>query len=327
MGEVYLAEDTSLHRKVALKFLPAYLQQDATAPKRFQREARSAAALDHPYICKIYEVAKTEDDLDFIVMEYVEGQTLQAKLAEGPLPLKEALKIGTEVAEALEKAHSLGIVHRDLKPANIMLTPEDHTKVMDFGLAKKVVQEPGAEEDITSALTRERSTLGTLAYMSPEQIRAKPVDQRSDVFSLGIVLFEMVTGVHPFRETTQNENIGAILHEDPPPLGAYREAVPELIQHTLNRMLAKDPGQHYQSVHEVRTNLEQIRETSGSQVARLQPSEVSRRAVWWGLGLAVVLIGIFGGIVIFLGWTGSLRTDQSFSTGLYPCSLHDRPWL
>jgi serine/threonine protein kinase len=165
MGEVYLAEDTSLERKVALKFLPVYLQQDETAHKRFIREAKSAAAIDHPYICHINEVGQTDDGQDYIVMEYVEGHTLQAKLSRGKVPAREALKLASEISEALERAHQEGIVHRDLKPANIMLTPDGHVKVMDFGLAKKIVDEGGTEHDITAALTREGTTLGTLAYM------------------------------------------------------------------------------------------------------------------------------------------------------------------
>ena len=165
MGEVYLAQDTTLDRKVALKFLPEDLQQDSTALKRFLREAKSAAALDHPYICHIHEVGEVEGK-SFISMEYVQGGTLQDKLVNGPLPLKDALGKATEVAEALEEAHKQGIVHRDLKPSNIMLTPQGHVKVMDFGLAKQVTPVEGQEQEITTALTKQGSTLGTVPYMS-----------------------------------------------------------------------------------------------------------------------------------------------------------------
>ncbi len=218
MGEVYLAEDTSLQRKVALKFLPESLQRDTIARKRFLREAQSAGILEHPFICNIKEVAQTDDGQDFIVMEYVEGESLQARLGRGPLPIKETLKLGAELAEALESAHGKGIIHRDLKPANVMITLSGHPKIMDFGLAKKVVSENGREQDISSALTREGSTLGTLSYMSPEQIRGEVVDARSDIFSLGVVLYEMVTGVHPFRRAQSAETTSAILREDPAPL-------------------------------------------------------------------------------------------------------------
>ena len=208
MGEVYLAEDTKLDRKVALKFLREEMQQDPTARKRLLREAKSAAALDHPYICKIYEVGEAEDK-SFISMEYIQGQTLKDRLAEGPLSVKEALQKALEIAEALEGAHKQNIVHRDLKPSNIMLTPESHVKVMDFGLAKLFIpaQGIGIEENTKSQpLTETGMTPGTPSYMSPEQIRAKTVDTRSDVFSFGILLYEMLTGVHPFRRSSPKEN-------------------------------------------------------------------------------------------------------------------------
>ena len=179
MGQVYLAEDTSLERKVALKFLPEYLQQDETAHKRFVREAKSASAIDHPYICHINEVAQTEDGQDYIVMEYVEGQTLKDRLEKGNLRIKKALQMGSEITDALEKAHKAGVIRRDLKPSNIMITPEGHMKVMDFGLAKRVTRD---KEDLTSVLTREGTTLGTLAYMSPEQLRAGPAVWRQGQF-------------------------------------------------------------------------------------------------------------------------------------------------
>ena len=200
MGEVYLAEDTTLGRKVALKFLPSEMRNDETARQRFLREARSAAALDHPFICHIHETGESEG-LAFIAMERVTGQTLQDKLADGPVGVAEALRIGTEVAEALEEAHRSDIVHRDLKPSNIMLTSGGHVKVMDFGLAKQVAVGEESQADTLTKLTSEGSTLGTVPYMSPEQLQGKPVDTRSDLFSLGILLHEILTGSHPFRKT------------------------------------------------------------------------------------------------------------------------------
>jgi len=199
MGEVYLAQDTTLDRKVALKFLPEELEQDPTTRKRFLREAKSAAALDHPYVCQIHEVGEVEGK-SFISMEYVQGTTLKEKLTEGPLPINEALEKAAEIAEALEEAHKQGIVHRDLKPANIMLTLQGHVKVMDFGLAKQVTPVEGQEQEITTALTQQGSTLGTVPYMSPEQVRGQEVDTRSDIFSFGVVLYEMLTGVNPPRQ-------------------------------------------------------------------------------------------------------------------------------
>jgi len=215
MGEVYLAQDTSLDRKVALKFLPEELEQDPTTRKRFLREAKSAAALDHPYVCQIHEVGEVEGK-SFISMEYVQGTTLKEKLTEGPLPVNEALKKAAEIAEALEEAHKQGIVHRDLKPANIMLTLQGHVKVMDFGLAKQVTPVEGQEQEITTALTQQGSTLGTVPYMSPEQVRGQEVDTRSDIFSFGVVLYEMLTGVNPLGKGSAMDTATAILSETVP---------------------------------------------------------------------------------------------------------------
>jgi TolB-like protein/predicted Ser/Thr protein kinase len=271
MGEVYLADDTALGRKVALKFLPAYLEHDETARKRFIREARSAAAIDHPYICKIYEVGEVEDK-HFIAMEYVEGEELKEKMARGRLPLKETLRIASQIAGALAEAHEKGIVHRDLKPANVMLTASGHVKVMDFGLAKRAGKQ---DEDITAALTMEGSTLGTLTFMSPEQVRGEAVDTRSDIFSFGVVLYEMLTGVHPFRTGTQAETVNAILNEHPSPLSRYTEDTSDILQHTVEKMLAKDPDERYQLIREVRTNLKKL--TEKLTVSGLAPASVKAK--------------------------------------------------
>jgi len=257
MGEVFLAEDSSLDRKVALKFLPRDLQQDDLAHQRFLREAKSAAALDHPYICNIYEVGEVEG-LNFIAMEYVEGQTLKEKLEGGPLALEEAIQISAEIADALEMAHRKGIVHRDIKPANIMLTPQGHAKVMDFGLAKRVVTGEGTEQDLTTGLTQEGSTLGTPAYMSPEQVRAKPVDHRTDIFAFGIVFYEMLTGMHPFRRALPVETTGAILHEEPEAVSKYLPGSTERLQETVSRMLAKNPDERIQTIGEVAERLKEL---------------------------------------------------------------------
>jgi serine/threonine-protein kinase len=271
MGEVYLAQDTKLDRKVALKFLPEELQQDPTAKKRFLREAKSAAALDHPYICHIHEVGEVEGK-SFISMEYVQGATLKEKLAVGPLPLRETLEKATEIAEALEAAHNRKIVHRDLKPSNIMLTSGGHVKVMDFGLAKQLTPVEGQEEEITTALTRDGSLFGTLPYMSPEQVRGQRVDTRSDIFSFGVVLYEMLTGVNPFKGNTSVDTAHAILNETVPPLTRYTEGIPVLLQHTVKKMLAKEPDRRYQLIHDVRTNLGELIEESGELVREVTPT-------------------------------------------------------
>ncbi len=299
MGEVYLAQDTTLDRKVALKFLPEEMQQDSTAKKRFLREAKSAAALDHPFICHIHEVGEVEGK-SFISMEYIQGTTLKEKLVEGPLPVKEALEKATEVAEALEEAHKQGIVHRDVKPANIMLTPQGHVKVMDFGLAKQVTPVEGQEQEITTALTQQGSTLGTVPYMSPEQVRGQEVDTRSDIFSFGVVLYEMVSGLNPFKKGSAMDTATAILGKTPSPLTRYTENIPVLLQHTVKKMLAKEPDRRYQLIHDVRTNLGELIEESGDLIREVAagPSGASSAAGWWRWAIpwsiAVVAVVVAG---------------------------------
>jgi serine/threonine-protein kinase len=310
MGEVYLAQDTTLDRKVALKFLPEELQQDSTARKRFLREAKSAAALDHPYICHIHEVGEAEGK-SFISMEYVQGETLKDKLAKGPLLLKDALEKATEVAEALEEAHKQGIVHRDVKPANIMFTPQGHVKVMDFGLAKQITPVEGQEQEITTALTKQGSTLGTVPYMSPEQVRGQAVDTRSDIFSFGVVLYEMLTGVNPFKGDTSADTSHAILGETPPPLTRYTEDIPLLLQHTIKKMLAKEADRRYQLIHDVRTNLGELIEESGDsirEVAAIPSGGTSSVAGWWQRPTAIALMVLAGAaLAAGVAWNAAPR--------------------
>ncbi len=262
MGEVYLAHDLTLDRKVALKFLSKEKRQDESSCNRILREAKAAAALDHPYICKVFEVGRT-GEADFIVMEYLEGVTLRGKLIEGPLSVHDAIVYACEIAEALSHAHAKGVIHRDLKPANIMLTTAGHVKIMDFGLAKIImVSEDGKTAEISTSTysTRTGSAVGTPMYMSPEQVLAKPVDGRSDIFTFGIVLYEMLTGIHPFSRSNMLETGHAILHENPPSLVLHRQEFPELLLHTLRKMLAKKPEQRYQSAHEIVTDLKELRD-------------------------------------------------------------------
>ena len=255
MGEVYRAADSVLKRDIALKFLPESMAQDETARRRFLREARSAAALDHPFICQIHEIGEI-DGVDFIAMEYVSGQTLKEKLAEGLLPVPECLRIASEIAEALDKAQEKGIVHRDLKPANIMLTSDGHVKLMDFGLAKRA---SGAQEDTqqvsVTKLTQEGATLGTVPYMSPEHLKGEAVDSRSDIFSFGIILYEMLAGVHPFIKPDVMATASSILQEEPPPLVLHREGISPVIQYMVRKMLAKESEKRYQWVRELHTDL------------------------------------------------------------------------
>ncbi|MDA2930030.1 protein kinase [Acidobacteria bacterium AH-259-O06] len=320
MGEVFLAQDTSLERKVALKFLPDFMQQDPTARKRFLREAKSAAALDHPFICKIYEVGEAGGK-DFIAMEYVQGTTLKDKLADSPLTLKDALEKSTEVAEALEEAHTQGIVHRDLKPSNIMLTPQGHAKVMDFGLAKRLAPAEGVgsqEQTISASLTKTGATLGTLAYMSPEQLRGQEVDTRSDIFSFGVVLYEMLTGVHPFKKDSPMDTGNAILSQEPPPVTRYTDNVPELIQHIVRKMQAKDLDQRYQSIHEVRTDLREV--LSQPTERRRDKPDLGRgkTGLWRALAMLAVFLIVWIGWWLFKGETTVLAPGQISSIAVLP---------
>ena len=272
MGEVFLADDTQLERKVAIKFLPEELRDDAVARGRFEREAKSAAALDHPCICKIYELTDI-DGRAAIVMEHVTGQTLEARLADGPLAPAAAVQLAAEVAEALQQAHARRILHRDLKPSNLMLTPEGHVKVMDFGLAKRLQATGGsASDDLTpGSLTETGTLLGTPAYMAPEQIRGEPADARSDIFSFGVVLFELLTGGHPFKRGTVSETAAAILRDPPSRPDGSGDPIDYAI---FDRLLAKAPDDRYQAFDDVSVEVRRLRDVTsgwGSTVAESIP--------------------------------------------------------
>ena len=262
MGEVFLADDTQLERKVAIKFLPETLQHEPVARGRFEREAKSAAALDHPFICKIHEFTEI-DGRPCIVMEHVAGQTLEATLDAGPLSPAKAIQIAAEVAEALVEAHSRRILHRDLKPANLMLTEQGHVKVMDFGFAKRM-RDPGGSDsgDLTpGSLTRTGAPLGTPAYMSPEQVRGEPADARSDIFSFGVVLFELLTGEHPFKRGTLSETVAAILRVPP---SRAEDSGDQIDYAIFDRLLAKTPADRYQAFEEVSLEVRRLRDATST---------------------------------------------------------------
>ena len=238
MGEVYRARDTRLNRDVAIKVLPAGTATDPRSRERLRLEAMAAAALDHPFICKIFEAGEHEGTV-FLVMEYIAGATLHSRLQRGPLPPAEALRVAGEIADAIEAAHEKGIIHRDLKPANVMLTPQGHVKIMDFGLARRLVAPADADAATIESgpqLTAPGSIIGTPDYMSPEQAKGLPLDRRSDLFSFGVILAEMIGGRHPFRRASTAETISAVLRE-PPDLG--RDLSPG-VRHLLDRLLAKE---------------------------------------------------------------------------------------
>ena len=264
MGEVFLADDTQLGRKVAIKFLVDGATNDSRALERLHREARSAAALDHPYICKIHEITEV-DGRTGIVMEHVSGETLQAELARTPLSPKRALEIAGEVAEALEESHRKRVVHRDLKPANVMLTKQGHVKVMDFGLAKQVGV-GSSDEQTTGSLTDPGTRVGTPAYMAPEQLLGSDADERSDIFAFGILLYELLAGMHPFKRSSPSGTMAAILREPPAPIVQYAKDAPETARATLDRLLTKEPSERYQSFQDVRSALDELGSASGSAI-------------------------------------------------------------
>ena len=253
MGVVYRAVDTSLGRRVAIKVLPPDATADPDRHRRFIQEARSASALNHPHIVTIYEVGE-HDGTTFIAMELVDGVPLDTLLAKGPLPLPTALEYATQGASALEAAHTSGIVHRDIKPANIMITADGRVKVLDFGLAK-LIERPAAEATMSAFETTPGIVVGTAAYMSPEQAQGQPVDARSDIFSLGVVLYEMVTGQRPFAGSSSAALLSAILRDQPRPVRSVRPEVPADVEAIVDRALAKDPAARYQNAAILRAGL------------------------------------------------------------------------
>jgi len=306
MGEVYRAKDTRLDRIVAVKILPGHLSDNIEAKQRFDREARAISSLNHPNICTLHDVGH-QDGIDFLVMEFLEGETLADRLRKGPLPTEQVLKIGIEICEGLERAHKSGVVHRDLKPANVMLT-KTGAKLMDFGLAKAApgaspassltmtISHPSADQPLTAQGT----IVGTFQYMSPEQTEGKDADARSDIFALGAVLYEMATGKRAFTGKSQASLVAAILASDPPPISMVQPMSPPALEQVIKSCLAKDPDDRFQTVHDLKLQLKWIVQASASQMAA--PAQVRARrvvqkrtlliaaAVGWILAVAAVAI-------------------------------------
>ena len=262
MGEVYRARDTRLLRDVAVKVLPAASSQDHNLLLRFEQEARSASALNHPNVVTIHDIGRT-DSVAYIAMEVVEGRTLRAALADGPLPMDRLIKLAAQVADGLAAAHDKDIVHRDLKPENIMVLDGDRAKILDFGLAKV---EPPTADDSATALdmqTRPGTVMGTMGYMSPEQVCGRRADFRSDQFSFGVILYEMATARRAFGRATAAETVAAVIHEEPAPVGALNPAVPAELVRIINRGLAKQPENRYESTRDLAKDLADLRDRVG----------------------------------------------------------------
>src|SRR5882762_2356038 len=267
MGEVYLAQDRKLDRKVALKILPADLAANQDRMRRFVQEAKSAAALNHPNIATIHEIGES-DGVNFIAMEFIDGATLGEKIHQEQTDLRKLLRYLQHVAEGLAKAHAAGIVHRDLKPDNIMITRDGHAKILDFGLAKLIEQQPmtgsDSSEMATAVMPHHSSpgtVMGTVGYMSPEQAqgKTKEIDQRSDIFSFGCILFEAATGKKPFEGESVIKSLHMVVYEPAPPLADLNPSVPPELQLIVRRCLAKDPDERYQSIKEVAIELKELR--------------------------------------------------------------------
>jgi len=337
MGEVWLAHDSVLDRQVAIKFLPENIQADEAARGRFIREAKAAAALDHPFICKIYETGESGGQT-FIVMEYVEGCSLRDRMGETALSTTEALQVAQEIADALEVAHAKGIIHRDLKPANIMCTPQGHAKVMDFGIAKRIVpgtpaisspsqlagpipdfdigrQDPAALKMIQATLTQAGATvegmiMGTIDYMSPEQARGVPVDGRSDIFSLGVILYEMLSGKHPFSKTTPIETLTSVIKDPPPAFSVKPKNVNPVAHHIIKKCLAKNPDERYADIKEFSA---EIKKAKDEIVGRL-PFFLRG---WWAAATGVVVFTLVG----LVAWRYVLHPKPAVEAAPDPVSV------
>src|SRR5437588_3631863 len=267
MGEVYLAEDTRLHRKVASKILPSELAANKDRMRRFEQEAQAAAALNHPNIAHIYEIGEG-GGVNFIAMEFIDGQTLREKIHREHTELRKLLRFLQHAAEGLAKAHAAGIVHRDLKPDNLMITRDGHAKILDFGLAKLIERPPmsgGDSSEVATAVMPQHSTpgaiMGTVGYMSPEQAQGKTnaIDQRSDIFSFGCILFEAATGQKPFAGDSVVKSLHMVVYEPAPSLADLNPSAPAELQRIVRRCLAKDPDERYQSIKEVAIELKELR--------------------------------------------------------------------
>src|SRR6202521_5719599 len=296
MGEVYRARDTRLDRTVAIKILADHLADRADLRERFDREARTIAGLNHPHICTLYDIGH-QNGTDYLVMEYLEGETLAQRLKKGPLPLDQVLRYAIEIADALDKAHRKGITHRDLKPGNIMLT-KTGAKLLDFGLAKLrqdvAPATPYSElPTVNNAITAEGTILGTLQYMAPEQLEGKEVDARTDIFSFGAVVYEMATGKKAFEGKSQASLMAKILETDPPPMTSLTPMTPPALDHVVKRCLEKDPDERWQSAKDICEQLRWISDSGlqpGVTTSAVPERKLNKNLAWAAGAVALAVI-------------------------------------
>ncbi len=320
MGEVYRARDTRLDRTVAIKVLPARLPGSPELHQRFEREARAISSLNHPHICSLYDVGQ-HDGISFLVMEYLEGETLAKRVEKSPLPLSDVLRYATQIADALDKAHRHGVVHRDLKPGNIMLTPQGGAKLMDFGLAKMAIAPADlssmtASAHATSPITTKGTIVGTFHYMSPEQVEGKDVDARSDLFAFGAVLYEMLTGRRAFQGKSQLSVASAILEKEPEPISTVQPMTPPALDRTIRKCLAKDPEDRWQTARDLQLELKWIAEASSQAgvPALVVARRKNRERLWMGAAavLLVATLGLLATVVHFLRAVSDVRPLRAF---------------
>ncbi len=326
MGEVYRAKDTRLDRTVAIKVLPAHLSSDPELKQRLEREAKAISALQHANICTLHDIG-TQEGTNFLVMEYLEGQTLAERLAKGPLPLDQVFKIATEIAHALEKAHQQGIIHRDLKPANVMLTKAG-AKLMDFGLAKPEMtiaaktagpftpstptMNLASLTAATSPLTQKGSIVGTFQYMAPEVLQGAEADARSDLFSFGCVLYEMATGRRAFEGKSQLSVFTAILEKDPEPITASQPLAPPMLDRVVRACLAKDPADRFQSAHDVAMDLRWLADSAQSGSAKESASAPWHFSKPLAAGFAALLLALIA-LATFVGYRWAKSSEEPVS--------------
>lgn len=318
MGEVYRARDTRLNREVAIKVLPALLSADSDRLRRFEVEAKAAAALNHPNILSVYQMG-THDGVPYLVSELLEGKTLGESLRRGPLPLRQAIEYGVQIARGLAAAHEKGIVHRDLKPENIFVTKDSRIKILDFGLAKVIPTEPTPPTGLATTITRLGVAMGTVGYMSPEQVRGQATDSRTDIFALGAILCEMVMGQRTFQRATEADTVSAILNEEPPPIAQLSPDTPPGFERVIRRCLEKNPEQRFQSASDLAFALEALSDPSwtgsGAHPIPVEPARPNRLAY---VAAALILL-LAGGLSSYL-W---LRPASVPSVANYLQLTHD----